>query len=134
MIGCLPYPTATVPHHILKPPVLGPVGCVVPQMPFTHHAGRIPIFGKQVPKSLLRSVHHGTARTGSISTGDTRIISGHQSSPRRRAKGVDMKIGETDRFGVQAVEVGSFKDGVSVTTKISIPLIIGHDENYIGLW
>ena len=87
-----------------------------------------------MPKSLLGSVHHGTARTGSVSTGDTWIISGHQSSPRRCAKGVNMEIGETDRFVVQAIEIGSFKNGVSVTAEISIPLIIGHDQNYIGIW
>ena len=45
-----------------------------------------------------------------------------------------MKIGETDRFGVQAVKVWSFKDRVSVTAKISISLIIGYNDDYIGFF
>jgi hypothetical protein len=101
-------------------------------MPFSGHSGLVAIFSKEVPKSLLGCVHHGTARTGSVSTGNTWMVAGHQSSPRRCAKGADMKIGETDGFGVQAVKVWRFKDGVSMATEVSVTLIIRHHHNDIG--
>ena len=43
-----------------------------------------------------------------------------------------MKIGETDGFGVQAVKVWRFQDGVSIATEVSVTLIIRHHQNDIG--
>ena len=132
MIGSLTHTTATMPDHVLKATILRAVRDIVPQMPLAHHAGRIPVFGKQVPQSLLGYVHHGPTCAGSVGAGDSRIISGHQSGSRRRAKGADVKIGETDGFVVQTIEVWCFQDWVAVATQISVALIIGHHQDDVG--
>ena len=43
-----------------------------------------------------------------------------------------MKIGETDGFGVQAIEVWRFQDGITMTTEVSVTLIIRHHHNDVG--
>ena len=44
-----------------------------------------------------------------------------------------MGIGELDSLRRQAVDVGSFDFGGSVTTQVSVTEVIGKDENEVGL-
>lgn len=45
-----------------------------------------------------------------------------------------MKIGETNRLGVQAIQVRRLQGRISMTGEIAVPLIIRHDQNDIGLF
>ena len=43
-----------------------------------------------------------------------------------------MKVGETNAFAVQAIEIRGLQHGIPVTRKISITLIIREDEDDAG--
>ena len=128
MIGSLTPPAATMPDHVLKATILRAVRGIVPNT--CPHAVAYP-FSETGAPSLLGCVHHGPTCAGSVGAGDSRIISGHQSSSRRRAKGAGVKIGETDGFVVQTIEVWCFQDWVAVAAR-SPALIIGHHQDSVG--
>jgi hypothetical protein len=44
-----------------------------------------------------------------------------------------MEIGEADAFGMKAVDVGRLEDRIAMTRKVAVTLVVGQDENDVGL-
>ena len=57
----------------------------------------------------------------------------HQSSSSRRAQRLHMEIRHPHRLFVEAVDIWGLDPRVARTTKVGVPLIIGHDQNHIRL-
>lgn len=57
----------------------------------------------------------------------------HQRSPRGRTKRIDMEINKSHRLGMKTVEVGRLENGIAMTAKVAVALIVGHDENDVWL-
>ena len=98
VIGCLSNSSATMPYRILKPPVLRAVWSIVSQMPFACHSCLVTIFRKMVGDCFFRWVQHGSSCTGSVGTGNTWMVAGHQCCPCGRAKRTDMKVCKSNGF------------------------------------
>jgi hypothetical protein len=43
-----------------------------------------------------------------------------------------MKINEANTLAVQFIQVWCFDDGVAMTGKVTVSLVIGHDKDHIG--
>ena len=43
-----------------------------------------------------------------------------------------MKIGKANTLAVQFIQVWCFDDGIAMTGKVAISLVIGHDKDHIG--
>jgi len=44
-----------------------------------------------------------------------------------------MIVVEPDRLGGEGIEMRRFQDGVSVAGNVSIPLVVGDDQDHVGL-
>ena len=73
VIRGLTNPAATMPHHILKAPVLRTMRSVVAEVPLANHPGSIAVRRKEIRDRLFIPVHHRAPRTGSVSA---RVIPG----------------------------------------------------------
>jgi len=62
-----------------------------------------------------------------------RMASGHESGAGGRAGGADEKAGEAGALIVEFVEIWGLDPRVSVATNGAVALVIGHDENDVGL-
>ena len=61
------------------------------------------------------------------------MVSRHQGCPRRRAEGTDVEVGETNRFGIETIDIRRLQDWIAVATEVTVALIVSHDEDDIGL-
>ena len=62
-----------------------------------------------------------------------RVKSGHELAARGRAHGGDVKVREADAFSMEAIHVGRLEDRIAVTGEVPVALIIGEDDQDIGL-
>lgn len=74
------------------------------------------IFADKIKKLLkLIRVQHCPSGTRAISTSPPRETSSHQSRPRWRAKGTDMKVRQAHRLAVKAIKIRSLQNRIPMT-------------------
>jgi len=60
-------------------------------------------------------------------------VTGEQSAAGRRAGGSDVVVVEGDGLGVELVDVGSLDPGVAIAGEVAVALVVGDDEDDVGL-
>ena len=62
------------------------------------------------------------------------VLSGKQGAAGGCARRTDVEIREPHTFPMQTIQIGCFQDGISVARQITIALVIGQQENDVGLF
>ena len=74
------------------------------------------------------------ATAGGLDAGARVVASGHELSAGRRADRADVEAVEGHAFGGDAVNVGCAEVGVAVDTQITPALVVGQEDNDVGLF
>jgi len=61
------------------------------------------------------------------------VSSGHQRRPRGGARGADVKVGEPDALVMDPIDIGGLQHRIPVTRHVAIALVVGENENDVGL-
>jgi len=60
------------------------------------------------------------------------VATGEEASARRGASGAYMEVGEVGAFGVEVINVGGLDNGIAMTAKVAITLVVGDDKDDVG--
>ena len=116
----------------LKSLITGPQRVVVAEMPFAENSGRVSRVRKGFGDGILGSMHHGATFEGIDHACAVVVASGHQIGTGRGANGTHIEIAQGRAFAGKLIEMGRVDQFVSVDAKITVTLVIGHDENDVG--
>jgi len=61
------------------------------------------------------------------------VPSGHQACTGRSTYRTNIKIGEADAVCGKLVQVGGLNAGIAMKPEVSVPLVIGYDQDDIGM-
>ena len=123
---------AAVDEDLVEAAGAGLIGGFVAEMPFPKNAGGVTggfqdlsEGGGVESEALAFEDGVGDAVFEFVTAGEERGASG-------RASGADVEIGEAHALSAESVEVGRLEDGISVSGKIAVALIVGDDEENVG--
>ena len=120
-------------QRFLEAAILGAMRIAVAQMPFAKVPRGVSRIGEVVGHGRDVGAHHRAALANGGRAVSHRIHPGHQLAARGRAHGRHVKVGEPHAFGVQPVDVRRFDHWVAVGRKVAIALVIGQDQDHVGL-
>ena len=105
---------------------------VITEVPFANHSRAIAILRKHTGNRSLIGMQHRSSGARSVSAGSSRMTPRHESCTTRRAERANVEIRKSNRLRIELINVRCFHDRIPVTSEVTIPLIIGHDENDVG--
>ena len=132
-IGRLADPAAAVIVDLGETAVLRAVGVVVAEVPLAEQAGGVAVGFEQLADGDLVFAQHGAAVDGVPHAGAVGPVTGEQGGARRRARGSNVIVLELRRLGGEAVDVRGFDDGIARETEVAVALVVGDDEDDVGL-
>ena len=75
----------------------------------------------------------GPARAGTVGAVEKGVGAGQQLAAGRSAHRRGMEIGEADALAMELIEVRSLQGGIAVAGQVAVSLVVGQDENHVGL-
>ena len=132
-IAGLTNAAATMDEYFLEALVLGTHGIAVSQMPLTENSGSVACGFQHLSDGDLFRLHHGSSDVSIDSTRAIVIAARHQVGPSRRTDGTHIKTAHPRAAGCHLVEVRSIENFISQKSIVPASLIIGHNQNHIGM-
>ncbi len=128
----LAHSTSAMAIDLIKASIFRAVRKIVSEMPLSKHSSFITRSLKKLSQRALVFPKHRSSHYRVPGTGTVRPVTRHQGSSGWRAGGSNMIIRQPDRFIGKLIDGWCLNDWISSASKISIPLIIGNDDDYIG--
>jgi len=122
-----------VDEDFVKAAFVGLVGFFVAEVPFAKDPGGIAGFFENLGKDGGLEGHALALEDGVGDPVFEGMPTGHKSGAGWGAGGTDEEAGEAGALVVEDVEIGGLDPRVTVLSDGAVALVIGHDENNVGL-
>ena len=113
--------------------VLRAMGVAVAQVPLAEVPGGVAGAPEEIGHRRQFPAHHRTPLTDGGAAVAHRVDARQQLAACRRAHRRHVEVREAHALGVQPVHVRRLQHGIAVSGKITVALVIGHDEDDVGL-
>ncbi|OPZ09032.1 MAG: hypothetical protein BWZ10_02596 [candidate division BRC1 bacterium ADurb.BinA364] len=124
---------AAMDQDLLEAAILRTERIIVAQVPLAEDSRAIARRGKNIGHGRFAGLQHRAPHDGVPNADARRIAPGHQRRACRRARRIDMEIGQPKTLAVQAVQIRSADHGVAVAAQVAVALVVGHHQHDIGL-
>ena len=111
----------------------GAHGVIIPEMPFAEQARAVAVLLKYFGHRERITEERVAPFVGGPRSVVDGIPSGHDRAPSGGANGAHVKVGEPHHILVESIEMGRLNPRVTVGTEVTNSLIIGENEDDVGL-
>ena len=135
VIGCLPDASTAVTHDFGVPAVLRSIGIVVAQVPLAKHAGGIAVVLEDLAHRDFVLTQHRSTHDRVPNARPIGPVPGQECGSSRRAGRSDMVVHQSDRLGMELVDLWRLQDRIAETGEVSVALVVrdhDHDVGFVG--